>query len=224
MTAKTTTTSTSPSSGSSPVLRKLQHWSGIAFSVFASLHVATTISASLSPSQYDSVLNATRKWYRPSMAIEGLVVFAPLALHMIANTLIFMTTTTEKPIVRSFWKKLHTYSGYALGGMVPLHLFGTRFMHSYAQEFASLNYVLEKEMGFAVGMSYFVVLLSAGVYHSLYGLNVALGYKMKQPLVLASIVGVLAAGYFGLLGFAGYLYPELMTAVREKHSQFAAGH
>lgn len=207
-----------PSSNTS-LFRKIQHWSGVAFSVFASLHVATTLSASVSPAAYDATLEKTRSLYRPSMAVEGLVVFAPLVLHMIANSVLFMTDKTPKNPNGSIWHKLHKYTGYALGGLVPLHVLGTR-TKGFNLDFARINYTLEKEAG-APALGYFIVLLTAGVYHSIYGLNIALGYKAKKPLVLASILGVLAASYFAVLGFAGYLYPAEMVAVRARYGEFA---
>ncbi|EFC50100.1 predicted protein [Naegleria gruberi] len=216
--AKTSSTTT----GSSSFLRALQHWSGVAFSVFASLHVATTVSASVSPATYDLVLEKTRGIYRPNMMMEGLVVFAPLVVHMIANSLIFMSGKKSTATANtSLAKKLHTYTGYALGALVPMHIFGTRFMHSYAGSFASIAFAAEKEIGQGAAMGYFGLLLTSGVYHSIYGLNVALGYKLKKPVVLASIVAVLAASYYGALGLLGYLYPDQMVAVRAKYDQFA---
>jgi len=206
----------SPSGG---FLRKLQHWSGVCFAVFTTLHVGTTISASISPSTYDHVLQLTRGIYRPNILVESALIFAPLCLHMIANSLLFMKGKPATGSV-SLSKKLHTWSGYLLGAMVPLHLYGSRFMHPYVAEFAAMNFMAEKEVGQLPALVYFALLLGAGVYHGIYGVNVALGYKLKKPLVMASIVAVLAASYYGVLGVAGFLYPSEMEAVRAKHVQF----
>ncbi|KAF0977979.1 hypothetical protein FDP41_003301 [Naegleria fowleri] len=224
-----------------PLFRKVQHWSGIAFSVFTSIHVATTISAALSPQVYDQVLESTRAWYRPSKAVEGVVVMSPLMVHLMANSYFFClnyfpskslatkslengnsktttTTTTVKTASVSIWKRLHQYAGYALFLLIPGHIYGVRFAKAYDQEFATLRHLLEKVVGPWVGMSYFGILMTAGVYHMLFGLNTALGYKVKRPFVLSTIVAVLAAAYFGLLGIGGFLYP--VESMREKFHKF----
>ncbi|KAG2372634.1 hypothetical protein C9374_013698 [Naegleria lovaniensis] len=230
-----------------PLFRKIQHWSGIAFSVFTSMHVATTVSAALSPQTYDQVLESTRAWYRPSKTVEGLVMMSPLIVHLLANSYFFYlnyfppkslmknvetqelekrniqrnsnmeTLVVKKPSI-SIWKRLHQYSGYVLSVLIPGHIYGVRFANSYQQEFAALRHFLEKGVGHFIGMSYFGILMTTGVYHMLFGLNTALGYKVKRPFLLGGIVAMLAAAYFGLLGIGGYLYP--VDAMREKFHKF----
>ena len=205
-------------------LKKVQHWSGVCFAVFTSLHVGTTISAAISPSTYDHVLQLTRGIYRPNMIAESALIFSPLCLHMISNGLLTVTankpTTTTTMDSVSLTKKLHKWSGYVLGATVPMHMIGMRFKNSHVAEFASLNFMAEKKMGQLGAWVYFAVLLAAGVYHGMFGVNVALGYKLKRPTVVAGVVAVLAASYFGLLGVVGFLYPAEMDVVRAKHVHF----
>ncbi|EFC46395.1 predicted protein [Naegleria gruberi] len=213
-----------PPSPPPKMLKQLQRWSGITFSVFVTLHVATTISAALSPLKYDSVLETTRGIYRPNMIVEGLVVFAPLAVHMFVNSLLSFTQKKAAEVeaaTASLSKKLHSITGYILSFLIPMHIFGNRFKNSFNASFASIAFVAEKEMGMVGALGFFGFLLACGLYHTIYGLNIALGYKLKKPLVMALIIAALSASYYGILGFVGLLYPDQMVAVRAQYDQFA---
>ncbi|KAL9643307.1 hypothetical protein ABK040_014762 [Willaertia magna] len=192
-------------------LRSIQRLSGAAFSVFVTLHLLTTASAALSNESYDHYLALFRKFYRPNPMVEGLVVVLPLIVHMISNSLIFMKKKdikTEKPIQVPLSKKIHTYTGYLLSLLVPVHAFATRFGPKEAS-FEHIQEAIHHEMGINVAVPYFSVYLAIAVYHTIYGLNISFGSPLRRPLVYASMVGVLSVAYYGLASLAGIVVNKL---------------
>src|SRR5262249_11057545 len=63
-------------------LARVQALSGLAFALFLALHLATTASGIAGPAAYDGTLALLRRVYRPTLAIEALLIGVPLVAHV----------------------------------------------------------------------------------------------------------------------------------------------
>ncbi|MGH7894558.1 MAG: hypothetical protein ACREQL_07810 [Candidatus Binatia bacterium] len=202
-------------------LARVQALSGLAFAFFLTLHLATTGAATGGPEAYDAVLTALRRVYRPTLAVELVLIGAPALVHVACA--IAQITTRRRRGVRADSPLVHRLAGYVLLAAIGGHVFATRVMPATGSgpaDFSYLAYSLLNWPGFM--RPYYLVLGIAGAVHLVIGggiaVRVLLGARPAARLIHA-VVGLVAllvgAGVVGVIARA----PD---ASRTRFSEFRA--
>ena len=209
------------------LLRKGQHWTGVAFSAFLSLHLFNTMTGAISQHLYDAVQEQLRKIYRPTWLMvrsaEYVCILGPLAIHImcsIGRMIIRSRQSTQPKYEHNYtWfnylkskleaPKLHRYSGLILLAIIPIHTFATRFTFHVDCDFSVVTHSMERKPGFAIMFPYYSLMILAGVYHMMYGLNAALlKYSWSRRRVFTMFGIVASVVFVGFMGMSGMLYPD----------------
>jgi succinate dehydrogenase/fumarate reductase cytochrome b subunit len=194
-------------------LRRLQAASGLLFSLFLTLHLLTTASASTGLGAYDATLATLRAIYRPVVIVEVALVAVPALVHIYcAARVILHRRRAKQPAPKAWHTRLHRWSGWFLLMAFFGHVFATRFAPLLGDgatatgraDFSFLAFsLLSYPTFFRV---YYLLLGAAGGLHL--GLGAALAAKLLWParvktkralavggavaamLALAAVVGV----------------------------------
>jgi succinate dehydrogenase/fumarate reductase cytochrome b subunit len=196
---------------SSATLVRVQALSGLAFSGFLSLHLANTASAVVSAGSYDAFQAVARRFYQNSL-IEVLLVAVALILHVAASLVLVRRRKAARPPLEL---RLHRYSGYVLLVFIFTHVLATRGAGliqgiPIAGQYVSFTFVTWP----AVFYPYYALLFSAGAYHLISGVRLALGRlglpqlrRVKARFVYVTIGGVIGLGLLGIAALGGALRP-----------------
>src|SRR5260221_12618227 len=103
---------------------RLQALSGLVFAFFLTLHLATTASGGGGAATYDGTLAALRRIYRPSLAVEVVLIGFPAIVH-IACALLQIVDRRRRGIPASS-PLPHRLAGYVLLAAFAGHVFATR--------------------------------------------------------------------------------------------------
>jgi succinate dehydrogenase/fumarate reductase cytochrome b subunit len=176
----------------------LQAISGVVFASFLVLHLATTISAASSTTDYDAVLAFLRPLYRPHVVVEVLMLGIPGIVHIgCAAYSLLWRLRSRRP--RSGGRaRLHRVAGYVLLLAIVGHVAATRLLPTFGAgptatghaDFSFLAYSLLNWPWLFV--PYYFALGIAGAIH----LGLGLGYAARLllgPRLPASLVSRLSA-------------------------------
>jgi succinate dehydrogenase/fumarate reductase cytochrome b subunit len=189
--------------------------SGVLFSLFLTVHLINQMLASLGPKVYDETQISLRAWYQ-SPLLEILVVLAPMLIHATAGVWRMLRRRAHgKASPTSLRARLHRISGIVLLIFFIGHVTATRgasVFFSVFPQFAGIAFTLRWMPLYF--WPYYTAFGLAALYHTAYGLSVALPVLgisraswLRRPLVLGllfSVGGVLLL--LGLFAFGGLLF------------------
>ncbi|EFC40933.1 predicted protein [Naegleria gruberi] len=179
-------------------LRTVQHCSGLIFSIFTTLHSVNSIVANTE--LHDEYLDWSRGIFRYSPITEAVLVLGPLFTHM-GSSIALSIKRSLNNVQRNQdgYSKFQSLSGFALVAILPLHISVNRVIPK--NPLTSDQLIPQGVNPFA----WFIpsaLLLSLGLYHTIYGIKTALKLKLgAQTLVFA----VSALSLLGLAGLANLL-------------------
>ncbi len=193
-------------------LAMVQAVSGVVFAVFLALHLATTSSAAGGAALYDGVLAALRRVYRPTLAVELLLIGVPAVVHIACAVLALLARRGTRAPRSPLRVRVHRATGYVLLVAIGGHVFATRVMPALATgatatgaaDFSYLAYSLLNWPGFM--RPYYLVFGVAGAIHLALGLGVAtqvLFGRRGPAMATVGRVSVAAAVVAGVLVAAG---------------------
>lgn len=196
-------------------LLRVQALSGALFALFLLVHLVNQMLAALGPQVYNDAQRALRRGYQ-APPIEIFLVIAPLLIHATAAVLrIVRRRQRGRRPPSNLWARLHRISGLVLLVFFFGHVVATRgasLLYGVFPEFSGIGFTLRWVPAYF--WPYYTAFSIAGLYHTLYGLGVALpvlgvrfGSGLRRPLVLTPLValGSLAL-VLGMLGFGGLLF------------------
>jgi succinate dehydrogenase/fumarate reductase cytochrome b subunit len=172
--------------------------------------------AALGPAAPDGAQRALRRGYQ-APPIEIALVIAPMLVHAIAAVLrLWRRRARGARPVKNPWARAHRWSGLVLLIFFAGHVGATRgasLLYDVYPEFSGIAFTLRWVPAYF--WPYYISLGLAGLYHTVYGLGVALsafglhgsgGALLRRPAVLGPIItlGGLAL-LLGILGFGGVL-------------------
>lgn len=193
-------------------LAKVQAVTGLLFSLFALVHLTNTALAVLGADLYDGFQGSARLVYQ--LPLLELALIGALVVHIVSGILRIRARrgSKAKPSLRL---RLHRYSAYYLAVFVFGHIAATRLPALLADAppfFAGVSFSLHFMPWWFY--PYYALLGIAGLYHTFYGIPVALGalgvhapQAIRRgagfwvPVGVGAVVIVTA-----LLGFGGVLY------------------
>lgn len=206
-------------------LRRAQAVSGIALTLFASVHLLNTMLAAI-PGAYDPFQRVVRQAYQ-SPALEVLLVFLPMFVHVAVGVRSFLkrrARTVDAPLRT----RLHRYAAWYLLLVMAGHVLATRgasLVYGVYPEFVGLQFAVAWLPWFFV--PYYALLGVAGVFHAAQGVPVALGILQKHvpsvvtrpstfwPVALAAAL----ATTVGVAGIAGWLYSTAADPFASDYAQ-----
>lgn len=197
-------------------LARLQAGSGLVFSAFLVLHLATALGAIGGPTAYEGALGWARLYYRIPL-LEVVAVLGAALTHLAAGLVRARRRHRQSaPRVVPLRPRLHRYTGYYLALAFVGHVIATRapsLVYGLEPDFAFLHLSLSTAPYFF--FPYYVLLAFSGGYHLVHGVLVAidvLGVKLpgaprsprsKSFWAFAAIWG--AAALAIILSFGGVL-------------------
>src|SRR5262245_25798225 len=122
---------------------RIQAVSGLAFAFFLLLHLATTTAAVGGPAAYDATLAALRRLYRPTLALETILIGVPAVVH-VACAVLALRDRRRRGLHASA-PLAHRVAGWFLVAAIAGHVFATRVMPTFGTggaDFAYLAYSL----------------------------------------------------------------------------------
>src|SRR5438132_702316 len=100
------------------LLARIQALSGLVFSLFLVLHLATTLSTLAGPGAYDAVQHVVRGWYQ-TVPVELAGVFGALGVHVWAGVTLGVRRRRRAPDAKPpLVLRLHRWTGYGLLAVV----------------------------------------------------------------------------------------------------------
>lgn len=193
-------------------LTRVQAASGLLFSLFACVHLINTAVAVVGPSLYDRYQAAARGVYQwPPLEVA---LIAALTVHIVTGVLRMRARrgSKAKPPLRL---RLHRYAAYYLAIFIFGHIAATRLPALIADAppfFGGVSFSVHFMPWFFY--PYYALLGIAGLYHTFYGIPVALGVLgISAPRALRRGPGLWIPVSLGaaiivtaMLGFGGVLY------------------
>ena len=195
---------------------RIQAASGLAFSLFLTLHLANTVAAPGGEATFNAVQDGARRFYQ-TMVFEILLVATPLVTHVVASAVRIVQRRrrgrSERPTLRT---RLHRWTGWFLLAAIGGHVTATRLVPLATDtqiRFGDLNFTT---VIFGVPFSiYYILLGSCGTYHLLNGLTVAtrvFGVRWpselaKGPAFWAPVAAFVLAVAIGVAAFSGWIFP-----------------
>ncbi len=189
------------------MLKQMQAVTGVLFAAFVSVHLFNTWLATLGPGVYDTVQQSARAVYQYA-PVEALLL-AALAVHMIIGVLRIVQEPKRTLNLRA---KLHRYAGFFLLIFIIGHVVAVRgpsWVYDIYPGFLGLAFSIDAVPGYFY--PYYFLLGSAGFFHAVNGLSIALPRlglplhittsRLYQANVAASLLLVSA-----LLGLGGVWY------------------
>jgi len=194
---------------------RIQAASGLAFGVFAAVHLANQGLAPLGPEAYDGFQAAARAVYQHP-AVEIALVGLPLLVHVVAGVR-RMRLRGVRGRGGSWRMRLHRITGYALLTVIFGHVLAVRGLplaYGFFPGFAGVSFSLWWLP--AVFHPYYILFAASALYHGINGTLLALyalGLRgdtsipggrlgLWAPVGLGSVLVLLA-----LLAFGGRLFP-----------------
>ncbi|UJR80971.1 hypothetical protein [Sandaracinus amylolyticus] len=198
--------------GSRKRLLLVQAISGATFAIFALVHLGNVLLAPI-PGAFD----ATASWLRPIYThplIEIGVMLVPLVVHVAVGVMLALgrrrRATAAKP---DLWARAHRWSGWFLATVIVGHVAAERgiaLAYGIVTGGPSVSFALWWQPVFFY--PYFLLLGSAGLYHTLFGLSRAarlLGVRVPRvgararPIAVGALVGAVS---LAVLAWGGWLY------------------
>ncbi len=194
---------------------RIQAASGLTFSLFLVLHLATTMSASGGEETYNAFQAGARAFYQTGL-FEIIVVAIPLLTHLTASIVRIVRRRragrSRKPPLRL---RLHRYSGWFLLAAIGGHAGATRIFPLVTEtqvRFGDLNFTT---VLFGVAFSFYYALLGiCGTYHMANGLTIAASvFGIRPPKAIRAGPGfwipvgaALLAIVVGVASFSGWIF------------------
>jgi succinate dehydrogenase/fumarate reductase cytochrome b subunit len=211
-------------------LVRIQAASGLAFAVFASLHLVNTMLAALGAGAYNGFQRALRPVYQfPAVEIGLLAV--PLVVHVGAGVARWRERRRRGSAAprAGLRTRLHRASGLVLLVFVWGHVAATRgpsLLAGVHPEFEGLAFSVQWLWTF---VPYYALFALAGLYHTANGTLVALAaFGVRAPAARLRgprFWGPLGAGaallLLGIAGIAGWLHP-IGESWRGPYAEFVA--
>ena len=205
--------------------RRAQAVSGIALTLFASVHLLNTMLAAI-PGAYDPFQRIVRRAYQ-SPVVEVLLVFVPLLVHVVAGIRAFVkrrSRTADAPLRT----RLHRYAAWYLLLVMTGHVIATRgvsLVYGVYPEFAGLQFSVAWLPW--IFLPYYAVFGVAGVYHVAHGVPIALGVlKQRLPSFVTrpstfwvAVATASLAALLGVAGIAGWLYTSAIDPFASDYAQ-----
>ena len=209
---------------------RIQAASGLAFGVFAAVHLANQWLAPLGPEAYDGFQSAARAVYQQP-AVEIAAVGLPLLVHVVAG-LRRMRLRGLRGRGGSWRMRLHRVTGYALLAVIFGHVLAVRgpsLVYGFFPGFAGVSFSLWWMPGWFY--VYYTLFAASALYHGVNGALLALHalglrgdtsipggrFGLWAPVGLGSALVVL-----GLLAFGGRLFP-IADPTRNAYAQMWQG-
>jgi succinate dehydrogenase/fumarate reductase cytochrome b subunit len=183
---------------------RLQRVSGLLALAFLGLHAANVAASVVDPEVFDGVLDAFRNLYRPSEFVEALVVWMPIATHLIASGAVMAERRQAGDLDPSrFWLRL---SGWFLLVAMGLHVFVARFMGSQLEHGGGVSYLafgIENWPAWTV--AYYLVLIVVAAWHVGVGAAIALSDLglLRQEAPRLAMTGTVWSVILGVVLVAG---------------------
>ncbi len=194
---------------------RIQAASGLTFSLFLVLHLATTMSASGGEETFNAFQAGARAFYQTAL-FEIIVVAIPLLTHLTASIVRIVRRRRAgrrgKPALRT---RLHRYSGWFLLAAIGGHAGATRIIPLATEtqvRFGDLNFTT---VFFGVAFSIYYMLLGiCGTYHLANGLTIAANvFGVRPPKAIRAGPGfwvpvgaALLAIVVGVASFSGWIF------------------
>ncbi len=189
------------------MLKQIQAGSGALFAVFVALHLVNTWLAGLGPAAYDGVQSVLRSVYQFA-PVEALLL-AALAVHLVVGIMRIVTEPKRQLSTRARW---HRYAGFFLALFIGGHILavrGSSWFYDVYPGFEGLAFSVAAVPAYFY--PYYFLLGTAGFYHALNGLSIALprlGLSFRLPTsgLKVATLGAAALMTVSLLGFGGVLF------------------
>ena len=186
------------------MLKKIQAATGIVFFAFLALHLTNTWLATFGAGVYDGVQSTLRLIYQAPV-VEALVL-AALLLHIAVG---LYRRWREGPGSTALRARLHRYTGWGLALVIGGHVFavrGTSWFYDIYPGFAGVAFSVDFAPWYF--FPYYFLLATAGCYHGLNGLGIALnrlGFARALDTVTLRRATAVSASLTlaALLAFAG---------------------
>ena len=202
-------------------LARVQALSGLAFAFFLGLHLTTTASGIAGPAAYDGTLALLRRVYRPTLAIEALLIGVPLIVHVACA--IVQIAARRRDRSRPTAPLAHRLAGYVLLAAIGGHVLATRVMPAFGGGPADFSYLAYSLLNWPAFMRpYYLVLAAAGAVHLVLGLGIALRVLgVARPSDRTLRLAAAAAALLVFLGTAS-IHAQAPTADRARFPEFRA--
>lgn len=196
-------------------LVRIQAVSGALFALFLLTHLVNQMLAALGPAAYDGAQRLLRRGYQAPV-LEIFLVLFPLLVHAVAGVLrMLRRRARQQRLPTALASRLHRLSGIVLLIFFIGHVMATRgasLVYKVYPEFSGIAFTLRWVPAYF--FPYYTVFAIAGLYHTVYGLGIALpvlGIRSlstlrRPPLLipLAALGSILLI--VGMLGFGGALF------------------
>jgi succinate dehydrogenase/fumarate reductase cytochrome b subunit len=199
-------------------LLRAQAASGAVFSVFLLLHLVNQATAALGAAAYDGTQRVLRRGYQAPV-LELALVIGPLLVHAVVGGLRIWRRTRQAATTRPAGRtplpmRLHRLSALVLLVFFAGHVVATRgasLLYDTFPAFHGIAFTLRWVPAYF--WPYYTAFALAGLYHSIYGLGIALpllglrpGAWLRRPRLLWPLVGTVGVALIlGMLGFGGVL-------------------
>lgn len=205
---------------------RMQALSGLVFAFFLTLHLATTASGAGGGGTYDGTLAALRRIYRPSLAVEVVLIGIPALVH-IACAIVQIVDRRRRGVPPGS-PLAHRLAGYVLLAAFAGHVFATRVMPAFGDGPADFSYLAYSLLNWpALMRPYYVILGVAGAVHLVLGATLAarvVGVARGRPrgafLGAAVAALVVAIGVAGILRGATIASRDRFPAFRTLYERF----
>jgi len=200
-------------------LKRYQVYSGIALSTFVSLHIAHHLAAIVidSPERHREWMSLFRNYYQ-NIGVEIGLSLAFL-VHSYCNVRLALERPKLVPDDLPEARKWHRYCGYFLSAVIVGHVAATRlvpiklFGRQGASQKIDMSLIKHSFTISKLFYPYYVMLFAAGLYHMVYGLNIANWELRKTRLGSLSSeqwkwlkYGSVCLGVLATLAYAGKFY------------------
>jgi len=205
-------------------LVRIQAASGLAFGFFLLLHLATTTAAVGGASAYDGTLALLRRLYRPTLAVELLLVAVPASVH-IACAFAVIRERRRRGLAPDA-PRAHRLAGWFLLVAIAGHVFATRIVPTFGSASADFSYLAYSLLNWpALMRPYYVLLAAAGAVHLTLGSGIALRVFGVRRAAVGSVPATLAAaaviaGVMGLVAHAPSASSARFTEFRALYARF----
>jgi len=209
---------------SSATLARWQALSGLAFGLFATLHLINALFALGGPAAFNGLQRRLRLVYQFPLVEVGLLV--ALLVHIVVG-LVRARRRKKGALAQMRWpERFHRLSGYLLLLIVFAHAAATRVPSLVAgahPEFSGVAFSIEWMPAFYY--PYYALFATAALYHLAYGTQRALavfGWKLPRPSrrVGLSALAVGATGIvLALLAFGGVFF-EIPDPMDHDYARF----
>ncbi len=195
---------------------RIQAASGLAFSIFLTLHLSNTMAAPAGEARFNAIQDGVRVYYQTPV-LEILGVALPLLAHITASIVRIVRRRRQGSPGRPPWRlRLHRITGWLLLAVIGGHVAATRVVPLIFEtpvRFGDLNFTTTF---FGIPFSlYYILLGTAGTYHLTNGLTIAarvFGVSLPRatthgPGFWVPVGAALVAVTLGVASISGWLFP-----------------